>query len=109
MTLKKTTEALAGLFLLNVYPHEMREYLLELGVIHGKTTRQKGAAITETLMSHPNLLQGKFLLMTGFVYAETPLFKFEFRRAMAPDDLRVMPSDLHYEWKTRKHQESCLS
>jgi len=31
MTLWKTTEALAALFLLSVYPHEMREYLADLG------------------------------------------------------------------------------
>lgn len=106
MTLKKATEALAGLFLLNVYPHEMREYLLELDVIHGETPHGKGRAIAETLMSHPNLLQGRLLSMARFIYAETPLFKFEFRRARAASDLRVMPSSLYYDWKMHKHQES---
>jgi hypothetical protein len=102
MTLRRTTEALAGLFLLNVYPFEMREYLLELGVIHGRNEGDRGSAIIETLRSHPNLLQGKLLNFVGYIYAETPLFKFEFPRANTPNDLTERSSELYRQWKTSR-------
>jgi hypothetical protein len=106
VTFSKAAEALAGLFLLNVYPFEMREYLLELGVIHGRDEREKGVAIRDTLLSHPNMLQGGYLHITGWVYADTPVFKFEFPRAKTPEDLTEMPSQLYDQWKQSERRRS---
>ena len=64
MTLWRTTEALAALFLLSVYPHEMREYLVDLGVIHAPIQATnaimqgaEGKSLKKLLMSHPSLLR----------------------------------------------------
>jgi len=98
MTLDLVTRSLAGLFLLNVFPLEMREYALKKGIIYSKWGKSKsydtGSAMTETLLSHPHTLRGKYLSFVGHIMAETSIFRFEFRRWMSKDDPKVYPSEL---------------
>jgi hypothetical protein len=110
MTLWKTTEALAGLFLLSVYPYEMREYLVDIGVIRSTNTRTNVSLLgTEAdlklfLMSHPFLLnygnQGHWgLTLFGPVIAESQMFSFEFPQAVGPNNQMEKEGYLESLWK----------
>jgi hypothetical protein len=89
MTLWKTTEALAALFLLSVYPHEMREYLVDLGVIHKIKITANGVIehdndptrhLKDFLMLHPSILPDRRASVVEPIIAETQMFSFEFPR-----------------------------
>jgi len=98
MTLAHVTNSLAGLFILNVFPWEMREYALKKGIIYSKWGESKtydtGAAVTETLLSHPHTLRGRYLSFVGGIMAETSIFRFEFRRWKSENDQTLRPSEL---------------
>ncbi|MGA3406747.1 MAG: hypothetical protein ABSD49_13525 [Candidatus Bathyarchaeia archaeon] len=93
MTLQKATDAIAGLFLLNVYPHEMREYLLEEHVIRAiddskKDFPHKSEVVKEILLSHPFVLPSEIPSRgwVGPIIAQTKLLAFEFPRQLGPKD-----------------------
>jgi len=98
MTLELVTRSLAGLFVLNVFPLEMRIYVLKKGIIYSKWGESKrydtGAAVTETLLSHPHTLRGKYLRFVGGIMAETSIFRFEFRCWKSENDQTLRPSEL---------------
>jgi hypothetical protein len=53
MTLRKVTDAMAGLFLLNVYPYEMREYLVDQKIIHSDVLSED---LKKLVKLHPSVL-----------------------------------------------------
>jgi len=98
MTLQNVTDAMAGLFLLSVYPHEMREYLLDLGVIHSDLRDRQ--VVKEILLSDPSLLPDEIPLRawSGPIIAETQLFSFEFPRRVGPNNPMERESYLDSQW-----------
>jgi hypothetical protein len=106
MTLWKTTEALAALFLLSVYPVEMRGYLVDIGVIRSSilTTnvplRGTEDELKAILMSHPFLLRKEvYRSMYGPIIAESQMLSFEFPEAVSPTNPMEKESSLESQWK----------
>jgi hypothetical protein len=101
MTLRNVTDAMAGLFLLNVYPHEMREYLLDLKVIHSSEVGANDEHLKQILLQHPSLLPYEIPLvcLTGRIVAETQLFIFEFPVAAAPNSQMEKENELDAQWE----------
>jgi hypothetical protein len=112
MTLRKVTDAMAGLFLLSVYPHEMREYLLEQRIIHSKGP-DKSEVVKKILVSHPSVLPDEIPLeawVEGPIIAETQMFMFEFPRRIGPDNLETEREgylDSRWEvWEARRKSDT---
>lgn len=93
MTLRQFTLAMAGLFLLNVYPNECREYLGEVGVIYDSHGNNAGG-LFGTLKSHDKILRGPYLRWVGSIFAETTCFRFEFSRLQWEKEDRIRDSEL---------------
>jgi hypothetical protein len=105
--LKKVIDALAGLFLLCVYPHEMRPYLLNRRIIKALDPANKfphkNEVIQEILLSHPFVLPNE-IPSKGFVgpiVAETSLFAFEFPRQLAPNVFTEKEGILDSRWRAQ--------
>jgi hypothetical protein len=106
MTLWKTTEAMAALFLLSVYPIEMREYFVDIGVIHSTivttnmVVRGTEEDLKAILRSHPSLLRKEvYRSMFGPIIAESQMFSFEFPETVGPTNLMEKESSLESQWK----------
>jgi len=95
MNLRLTVRALAGLFLLSVYPQEMRECVFREGVIHSEyrefVSIDAKSQILSAVRARQPMLDYRGLV--GRVYAETELFRFEFPR-LREDGKTPHPSTL---------------
>jgi hypothetical protein len=93
MTLEQCTHAMAGLFLLNVYPIECREYLADIGVIYD-SGGNRALGLFSTLLSDDKVLRGDHLRFVQSICAETTCFRFEFARLQFANEDYLRYSDL---------------